>query len=97
LKALDRRTGKVAWEHPYYGFGNSSSGMLTTAGKLLFTGDPWGHFIAFDPANGHILWHAGVGSSVSNGPITYELDNRQYVVAAAGDTLYAFTLPMPTS
>jgi alcohol dehydrogenase (cytochrome c) len=97
LKALDPRTGKVAWEHPYYGFGNSSSGMLTTAGKLLFTGDPWGHFIAFDPANGHILWHAGVGSSVSNGPITYELDNRQYVVAAAGDTLYAFTLPMPTS
>jgi len=29
---------------------------------------------------------------VTNGPITYELDGLQYVVAAAGDTLYAFAL-----
>src|SRR4051794_6127857 len=93
VKAIDPKTGKIAWEHPFPGFGNYNAGMLTTAGNLLFTGDPFGSFIAFDPANGKILWHAGVGSSVSNGPMTYQLDNRQYVVAAAGDSLYAFTLP----
>ncbi len=49
--------------------------------------------MAFDPANGKILWHAGLTSSLSNGPMTYLLDNRQYVVFGAGDTLYAFTLP----
>jgi alcohol dehydrogenase (cytochrome c) len=27
-----------------------------------------------------------------NGPITYELDGAQYVVVAAGDTLYAFVM-----
>jgi acido-empty-quinoprotein group A len=92
LKAIDPRTGKIAWQHDYHGSG-AVSGLLTTAGKLLFGGDPGGHFIAFDPASGRILWHAGVGSPVSNGPMTYELDHRQYVIAAAGDTLYAFALP----
>ena len=43
-------------------------------------------------ATGAILWHAGLGSPVTNGPITFELDGLQYVVAAAQDTLYAFVL-----
>ena len=30
---------------------------------------------------------------VTNGPITFELDGRQYVVVGADDLLYAFTLP----
>lgn len=93
LKAIDYKTGKVRWSHVYPGHGGGVSGLLTTAGKLLFGGDPSGHFVAYDPATGRILWHAGVGASVSNGPITYELDGEQYVVAAAGSTLYAFKLP----
>ena len=31
--------------------------MLTTAGKLLFAGDAGGNLVAYDPANGKILWH----------------------------------------
>jgi alcohol dehydrogenase (cytochrome c) len=38
------------------------------------------------------LWHAHLVSTVSNGPMTYELDGRQYVVVGAGDTLYGFTM-----
>jgi acido-empty-quinoprotein group A len=94
LKAIDAATGKIRWTHVYPGYnGSIHSGLLATAGELLFTGDAAGHFVAFDPANGKILWHATLGSSVSNAPITYELDGRQYVVAAAGDTLYSFALP----
>ena len=55
LRALDYRTGEVKWEHKYPGLGFWSStypGMLSTAGKLLFTGDPVGNFIAYDPASG---------------------------------------------
>jgi hypothetical protein len=29
----------------------------------------------------------------SNAPISYTLDGKQYVLLAAGDTLYALTLP----
>ena len=66
---------------------------MSTGGGLLFGGDPTGNVFAMDPTNGKILWHAGLHTSVSNGPITFELDGRQYVVVGAGDMLYAFTLP----
>ena len=65
---------------------------FSTAGKLLFTGDPDGHLVAFDPANGRVLWHAGLAANISNGPETYMLDGRQYLVVGAGDSLYAFTV-----
>jgi alcohol dehydrogenase (cytochrome c) len=93
LEALDYKSGQVRWKHVYPGHGGSLSGVLTTAGKLLFTGDPSGNFIAFDPANGKILWHTGLTATVSNGAMTYELDGRQFVVVGAGDMLYAFTVP----
>jgi alcohol dehydrogenase (cytochrome c) len=91
LTAIDYKTGKVAWRHKYPGNGGGMNGMLTTAGKLLFAGDTSGNLVAYDPANGKILWHSRLGS-VSNAPETYLLDGHQYVLVAAGDTLYSFVL-----
>jgi acido-empty-quinoprotein group A len=91
LEAIDIKTGKIAWDH-HYPFTGGAVGILTTAGKLLFTGDGAQHLVAFDPANGDILWHAGLADDLSNGPETYMLDGQQYLVAGAGDSLYAFTL-----
>ena len=91
LKAIDYRTGQVRWTHEYQR-GGANSGILTTAGKLLFTGDPNGNFIAYDPGNGNILWHSHLPSAVSNAPMTYELDGKQYLIVGAGDSLYAFTV-----
>ena len=48
--------------------------------------------MAMDVADGRILWHSGLLQQMSNTPITYLLDGTQYVVVAAGDTLYAFSL-----
>ena len=50
-EAIDYKTGNIAWKHVYPsgGFGNAFPGILTTAGKLLFTGDPSGNLIAYDP------------------------------------------------
>lgn len=93
LKAIDYRSGKVRWSHAYSSDASGSPGVLTTAGNLLFSGDVTGHFIAFDPETGKILWHVGLGTNVSNGPMSYELDGRQYVVVGAGSSLYAFVLP----
>ena len=93
MTAIDYKTGKVAWRHKYRtaGGGRSASGLLTTAGHLLFGGDVSGNLIAFDPANGKILWHSAIGQ-VTNAPQTYMVDGKQYVLAAAGDTLFSFTL-----
>jgi acido-empty-quinoprotein group A len=91
LRAIDYKTGNTVWKHRYPG-GGGYSGLLSTAGHLLFAGDGANHLIAFDPANGRILWHAGLGASVTNGPETFLLDGKQYLVVGAGDSLYAFTL-----
>jgi alcohol dehydrogenase (cytochrome c) len=65
---------------------------LSTAGNLVFTGDPANNFVALDARTGRPLWHANLGASTSNGPVTFELDGTQYLVVAAGDTLFAFVM-----
>jgi alcohol dehydrogenase (cytochrome c) len=93
LAAIDYRTGKTVWKHQYPTIGGSGgNGILTTAGKLLFAGDVGGNLVAYDPTNGQPLWHVYLGTQVSNAPETYVLDGHQYVLVAAGDMLYAFTL-----
>jgi acido-empty-quinoprotein group A len=91
LRAIDYKTGKTVWNHRFPS-GGGQTGILTTAGKLLFAGDGVQHLVAFDPADGSILWHAGLADNVTNGPETYVLDGQQYLVVGAGDSLYAFTL-----
>jgi hypothetical protein len=51
-------------------------------------------FIGYDAATGKILWHADVRAQISNGPETYMLDGKQYVLASAGGYLYAFLFAM---
>jgi alcohol dehydrogenase (cytochrome c) len=92
LVAIDYKTGKTVWSHQYPSSATLvMSGILTTAGKVLFAGDNAGNLIAFDPANGKTLWHSRIGQ-VSNAPETYMVDGHQYILSAAGDTLFAFTL-----
>jgi alcohol dehydrogenase (cytochrome c) len=90
ITAIDPKTGRVAWRHELRG-GGGATGMLTTAGALLFAGDGAGNLVAFDAATGTPLWHTRLGS-VTNAPQTYLLDGKQYVLAAAGDELFAFRL-----
>jgi alcohol dehydrogenase (cytochrome c) len=90
LTAIDYKTGKVAWNHPFPSGGNGN-GITTTAGHLLFDGDGNGNLVAYDPATGKPLWHTHLGA-VSNAVETYMLDGHQYILVAGGDSLYAFTL-----
>jgi alcohol dehydrogenase (cytochrome c) len=90
LRALDYHTGKLVWRHDWPV--GETSGLLSTSGKLLFSGDGSSHLVAFDPANGKIVWHTNLESNVSNGPSTYMLGGKQYLVVGAGPRLYAFTL-----
>ncbi len=96
LKALSVKTGKMVWQHIYPDQWGEDSGILTTAGHLLITGDSAGNLIAYNPKNGKILWHYHLLSPVSNGPETFLLDGHQYLVVGAGPYLYAFRV-MPSS
>ncbi len=106
LRAIDVKTGKARWIHRYAGSEwnpprpHQVGGLLSTAGRLVFSGAPGGYMVAYDPENGRQLWHAtlpqretDIRSNVSNTPITYMMDGRQYLVFAAHETLYSYALP----
>ena len=95
LLAIDYKTGRIAWRHEWPG-GGGPSHILTTAGKLLFTHNQ-NYVIAFDPADGKILWHASLAAPPTAGPITYMQDGTQYVLVAAGDSLYTFAVNRPVN
>jgi alcohol dehydrogenase (cytochrome c) len=91
ITAIDYTTGKIRWQHPFSP-GIGFSGLLSTAGRLVFGGDTDHDFLALDAADGHSLWHVNLGEGMTNAPITYSIGGRQYVVVAAGLDLYGFTL-----
>lgn len=97
LMAINPLTGKRAWEHVYpniHGAGSTiGPGLISTASNLVFTGDDQGDIICYRANDGEILWHFKAAANQSNGPMSYMLDGKQWLLMGAGDTLYAFTLP----
>lgn len=95
LRAIDYRTGKIRWSKEL-GDGEPAAGVLTTATGLAFTADNNGNALALRTSDGTTLWHSGIGR-MGNGPTTYELDGRQFVLLGGGSALYAFALPQTAS
>jgi len=91
LRALDPATGEIKWEFKYVSA--PWSGALSTAGGLVFAGDMEGYLIAFDARTGKDLWHFQTGAPIIAGPMSFSLDQKQYVVIASGDAVVAFKLP----
>ena len=82
VKAIDPRTGEQKWKFDTTDV--TDSGILTTASDLLFTGGREGYFQALDARTGTLLWKTNLGAQIVNGPITYEVDGKQYVATIAG-------------
>jgi alcohol dehydrogenase (cytochrome c) len=48
--------------------------------------------MVFRTSDGTTLWHENIGR-MGNGPISYQLDGRQFILVGGGGTLYAYALP----
>ena len=92
LEAIDPKTGNVRWHHEI-GDGEGAAGILTTAGKLLFTADNSDNLLALDPETGKTLWHVPVGGRMQASPMTYELNGRQYLLTPVQNVILAWALP----
>jgi alcohol dehydrogenase (cytochrome c) len=82
LDAYDPVTGRRQWSYPYK-FALLAS-ILTTAGDLVFTGDPEGFFFALDARTGEKLWSFQTGSGNRGSAVTYSVNGRQYVATPTG-------------
>ena len=81
IRAWDPVAQKMVWQVPMSGGWNS--GMLTTAGGLLFAGGSDGFFCAYDAKTGAKLWSIDLKTGMTAPAITYTVDGEQYVAIAA--------------
>ena len=92
LRAFDVATGKMVWELPQEGRGESWTGTLTTDGGLVFFGEDNGVFSAADAKAGKRLWSFPFTEELHTSPMTYSFDNQQFVAIAVGSQVYSFGL-----
>ena len=92
LRAIDVKTGNVAWELPQAGPGAARGGTLVTATGLLFFCDDQDRFVAVDASTGKTLWQFGTNSVWRASPMTYEFDGQQHMAIASGSNIIAFGL-----
>ena len=94
LTAYEPASGEDVWQQvlPAITFG-ASSGSLTTAGNLVFQGTEDGGFYAFHAETGEQVFHHDAGRTIRSSPLTYEVNDTQYVAVIASNTVLAFALP----
>jgi alcohol dehydrogenase (cytochrome c) len=99
LRAIDPTTGEMKWEHRFQTYPSNlmldlSGGATSTASGLVFSGNNEGFLNALDSASGKLLWRFQTGAPIWGAPpVSYMLDNRQWIVVPSGVTLTAFALP----
>jgi alcohol dehydrogenase (cytochrome c) len=91
VTAIDLGNGEIRWQRrtpaPVH------SGVLGTAGNLVFVGQGSGTVDAFRADNGELLWQFNMGSGVHGAPVTYSVGGVQFIVVAAGGSLHFDTRP----
>ena len=85
FQALDIRTGETLWKQrrraPY------NTAALTTGGGLVFIGDWERHVFAYDARTGDELWQSRLSTMANGYPITYAVDDTQFIAFGAGGPL----------
>jgi alcohol dehydrogenase (cytochrome c) len=90
LKAIDPITGetKVNFRLDYPAY----SGVLATAGNLVFLGQPEGSFTAYDGKTLKELWSFNTGTGINAPPISYAVNGKQYIAVLAGSRQSPFVM-----
>ncbi len=81
VRAISVETGETAW---LYQQRAATTSLVATGGGLLFGGDVNGRFRALDHETGEVLWEVNLGSPVTGYPITFAVDEQQYVAVSTG-------------
>ena len=87
LAAMDMRTNRIVWQQRLTD--RCYSGVLSTAGGLIFVGRNDGRLTALDSRNGDLLWEFQTGAGM-NAPVSaFEYNGRQHLVAYSAGNNFA--------
>jgi alcohol dehydrogenase (cytochrome c) len=90
VKALEPETGQLRWEFKTHSY--ALTGLLSTAGGLVFGSSGEGYFFALDAESGKPLWRFQTGGRVLANPISFLVDGKQQVAIASGQALFVFSI-----
>lgn len=91
VRALRADSGERVWD-----FRTPSplwTGVMATAGGLVFGGSNEGNFYALDASTGKPLWDFQTGGIIRSNPISFLVDGKQFVATSGGRAYYVFALP----
>ena len=92
IKAIDPENGRTVWNFPLTQ-GGLTSGVLATAGGVVFAASKEGYLFALDARTGTPLWRFQTGAAIDASPISYAVSGRQFVAVSSGNVVYSFALP----
>ncbi|MBM3754151.1 MAG: PQQ-dependent dehydrogenase, methanol/ethanol family [Acidobacteria bacterium] len=90
IRAYNPTTGEAKWE-----FKMSSlpfSGVLSTAGNLVFGTTAEGQVFALQGDTGRLLWRFQGGGNARGNAMSYMSGDKQHVAVTIGNSLYAFVV-----
>jgi quinohemoprotein ethanol dehydrogenase len=82
LIAWDPISRSVRWSVPQ--LLPTNSGVLSTAGNLVFQGEGTGVFEAFAADTGRTLWSVKTGSAIDAVPVSFAIGDDQYILIPVG-------------
>ena len=84
LRAIDLKTRKITWSTRKRT--ELSTSLLATAGGLIFSGARDRVFSAYAQSDGRELWRVRLNGVPSGGPISFMINDKQYVAVSTGDS-----------
>jgi hypothetical protein len=61
-----------------------TASALATAGGLVFGGTADRQFFALDSDTGELLWQTRLNGDISGAPVSFEIDDKQYIAVGSG-------------
>jgi alcohol dehydrogenase (cytochrome c) len=83
IQAINLETRRVAWVARQRA--PQTSGVLATAGGVVFAGALDRVFSAYDSASGRQLWKTRVNDVPNSSPISYMVNGKQYIALTVGN------------
>jgi len=82
--AFDPIRGRRVWEYRPPGGVAMTASALTTGGGIVFGGTADRRFFALDHETGELLWETRLNGDISGAPVTFEVEDRQFIAVGAG-------------
>jgi alcohol dehydrogenase (cytochrome c) len=82
LEAINVETRKPVWTERQRA--PQTTGVLATAGGLVFAGSYDRYFTAYDDGTGKTLWRARLNDAPNTSPVTFMANGRQYLAITVG-------------